>query len=428
MKKILSLAIAAVLLASLSAYSAQAQAGFGNFSYSGAYAAGQFRDVRSADWFAPYVEDAYNFGFFRGSSGSAFDPGGRLTLGEAVTLAARVRSIYHTGSAVFSETVPYYSAYADYAVLHGIIDAHMDYGKPATRGSFARMMHNALPPEAFPVINEIPDYGICDVAPDSAVGAATYALYRAGVLSGSDRYGTFFADSYITRAEACAMTVRLANPAARVDMLLPAALPAETIFQRSADAVFMLEMFDERGDSIRTGSGFFISASGLALTNLHVLDFALSATITLYSGEVYPVRGVHAFSDDNNLVIFSADSDRDSWSFLTLADSGLIEAGNAVYALGSPRGLINTMSEGIISYSRREVNWDTLIQFTAPISFGSGGSPLLNGLGQVVGVASSTYTAGQNLNLAVPINMAKALKPGSLMTLAEFTKRFDRES
>jgi len=422
MKRLISVAVAVVLAASLSVHAVPAQAGFGNFVYSGAYTAGQFRDVRDSDWFARYVEDAYNFGFLHGKSDSVFDPGGYLTLGEAVTLAARVRSIYHTGSAAFPESAPFYSVYADYAISHGIIDAHGNYSDPATRGSFAAMMYNALPPDAFPAINEIPDYGICDVAPDSATGAAVYALYRAGILSGSDQYGTFLAGSYVTRAEACAVLVRLADPAARTSTLLPTHIPAEIIFQRNANAVFMLEMFDEKGESIRTGSGFFISASGLAVTNLHVIESAASATITLYSGEVCLVRGIHAFSDERNLVIFSVDSEKGGWSFLTLADSSRIEAGNTVYALGSPRELINTISDGIISYSKREVNWDTLIQFTAPISFGSGGSPLLNTLGQVVGVAASTYTLGQNLNLAVPINFVKELKPGDPVALKEFSK------
>ena len=417
--KLLSLFIAAAILASLTGFAAAEQAGFENFTYSNNYTAGQFRDVRETDWFRPYVEDAYNFGFMRGKSDSTFDPGGRLTLGEAVTLAARLSSIYHTGKADFRESTPYYSVYADYALQHGIIDQHGNYTAAVNRAQFAVLMYRALPQEAFPQINEIPDYGICDVPSGTATGAAVYALYRAGILTGSDRYGTFFANSNITRAEACTVMVRLAFPAARVRTLLPASIPVEAIFQRSANAVFMLETFDRRGNSIRTGSGFFISDTGLAVTNLHVIENAVSATITMYNGDVYAMRGVRAISEEFNLIIFSIDSNRSGWPYLTLADSDTISAGNTVYALGSPRSLINTISEGIISFSRREIDWETLIQFTAPISFGSGGSPVLNTLGQVVGVASSSYTYGQNLNLAVPINYVKGLEPGRLIPLEE---------
>jgi len=131
------------------------------------------------------------------------------------------------------------------------------------------------------------------------------------------------------------------------------------------------------------------------------------------------MRGVHAISEEYNLIVFSVDSNRNDFCYLHLADSDLIQVGNTVYALGSPRGLHNTISEGIISFSSREVDADTLIQFTAPISFGSGGSPLLNTLGQVVGVAASSFTYGQNLNLAVPVNNIKTLSYGPLIPLSD---------
>ena len=200
-------------------------------------------------------------------------------------------------------------------------------------------------------------------------------------------------------------------------------IPAELIFQQNADAVFKLETYDSYGILIRTGSGFFISDTGLAVTNLHVLDNAASATITLYDGDVYRVRGVHATSEAFNLAIISIDSEDGGWEHLTLADSDLIEAGNTVYVIGSPLGYINTMTAGIISNTRREVDGETLIQFTAPISFGSGGSPLLNTLGQVVGVTSSSFSYGQNLNLAVPINHIKSMRPEAYVPLSSLLRQ-----
>ena len=195
------------------------------------------------------------------------------------------------------------------------------------------------------------------------------------------------------------------------------AIPAEVIFQNSADAVFMLETFDKDGESIRTGSGFFISADGLAVTNLHVLENAASAEITLHNGDVYPVRGMHAASEEFNLTIISIDSAEGGWKHLAVADSDLIGVGNSVYVIGSPLALLNTMTAGIISKASRTVDGDTFIQFTAPISFGSGGSPLLNSRGQVIGVASNSFSYGQHLNLAVPINHLKTMTPGDPVSL-----------
>ena len=425
LRRILPFILAVALSAALSVLGSAAD-GFGNFTYSGEYVTGQFRDVDGTEWFARYVEDAYNYGFIRGKGGNTFDHGGMLTLGEAVTLVVRLSSIYHTGRADFIETVPFYDVYADYALEHGIISSHGDYTAPATRAEFAVLAHNALPPEAFPIINTIADYGICDVVPDAVYGDAVYGLYRAGILSGSDRYGTFLPESNITRAEACAIMVRLAEPAARVNTKLPSQMPAQEIFARSTDAVFMLETFTKKGRSIRTASGFFIGGDGLAVTVLHVFDNAASATVTLFSGEVFPVLGVLDYSEESNLVLFCVDSDGGDFNCLRLADSDLVEAGNTVYTIGSPRDFINTFSEGIISYVGRELEGTSFIQFTAPISFGSGGSPLLNVLGQVAGVASSSFTYGQNLNLAVPVNFVKELAPGELMTLEELLEAVEK--
>ena len=204
-------------------------------------------------------------------------------------------------------------------------------------------------------------------------------------------------------------------------------IPAEVIFRNSADAVFMLETFDRNDESIRTGSGFFISEDGLAVTNLHVFDYAARATITLYNGDVYDVRGVNATSERFNLVIFSIDSDDGGWDYLPLADSDLIEAGNSVYAIGCPLGYINSMTAGIIGNVSREVNGEPLIQFTAPISFGSGGSALLNTRGEVIGVASQSYSYGQHLNLAVPINHINSMEINETVSLLDFLETGDSE-
>ena len=423
MKKITKLLLAiisvTIILVAFSVCASATEAGFENFKYSGIYTAGQFYDVDGTEWFARYVEDAYNFAFFRGKSENLFDPGGLLTVGEAVTLVVRLNSIYQTGSADFKESVPYYTVYADYALSHGIIDHHYNYNATATRALFAELVYNALPPETFSEINTIADYGICDVVPSSSYGTAVYGLYRAGILTGSDRYGTFFPDSSISRAETCAVMVRLADPATRVNTKLPTHINAEVIFKRSSDAVFMLETFDSDGASIRTASGFFISNTGLAVTNLHVFENAASATATLFNGNVYTVRGVNDISTENNLALFSIDANISNLGYLLLADSDLVVAGNSVYALGSPRDLINSITDGIVSNINRIVDESTFIQFTAPISFGSGGSPVLNSLGQVIGVASSSFSYGQNLNLAVPANFIKELKQGKLITLKE---------
>ena len=379
--------------------------GIGNFEYVPRYTAGQFRDVREDQWFAGYVRSAYNFGFLRGTGAGLFEPERLLTLGEAVVLAARMRSVFFTQGAEFPTADPFFMPYVDYALRYNIIgNGERDFFAPATRAQFADMIYRSLPPGVFAQINNVPDFAIADVSPRDNFGNSIYALYRAGIFAGSDRFGTFFPNSTISRAESSAAMVRVANPALRVSMTLPAEIPAEAIFRRITDAVFMIETFDERERSIRTASGFFITSTGKALTNFHVFDFAASATVTLTNGNKYNIIGFHAVCLESNMAVFSIDAEYDNFNTLTLGNSDLAETGNLIYALGSPMQLMNSLSSGVVSSSSREVDGKYYIQFSAPISFGSGGSPLLNALGQVVGITYLSFTGGQNLNLAVPIN------------------------
>jgi len=422
LKKILSVLIACSLMAALSVQVFAAGPGFNNFVYSDNFSDEKFRDVHSDDWFSRYVRDAVNFGLVSGRGGNVFDPGGLLTLGETVALAARLSSIYRTGEASFERSVPFYEVYADYALTRGIIERRGDFSAPVTRTEFAVIMHNALPDDAFAVINDIPDFGISDVASNTSAGTSIYALYRAGVLSGSDQFGSFFGGTNISRAEAAAILTRIADPLMRLSFSLPAVIPVEDIFTRSTDAVFMIETFNAQGDSIRIGSGFFISDDGLAVTALHVIIGAPSAKITLQNGEIFEVTGIKAVSEYYNLAIMYIDSgsEKNGWSYLTLADSNLVEAGNRVFAIGSPHYLINSISDGIIAHVNRELDVENMLQFTAPISFGSGGGPVLNTLGQVVGIASSSFVLGQNLNLAIPVNLIRELEIGDLIAMERF--------
>ena len=93
---------------------------------------------------------------------------------------------------------------------------------------------------------------------------------------------------------------------------------------------------------------------------------------------------------------------------LPLGDSARVNIGETVYAVGNPIGFKGTFSEGLIS-GIRIMEGMRKIQFTAPISSGSSGGPLVNARGEVVGITSQTLTTAQNLNFAVPIGYFKPL-------------------
>ena len=180
-------------------------------------------------------------------------------------------------------------------------------------------------------------------------------------------------------------------------------LSAEQIYSTCSPAVFLLEVYDNRGKPIAFGSGFFIDSEGTAVTNYHVIEGAASATVTLSAtGEVYQVEGIYDYSTKYDIALLKvAGSD---FSYLRTGDSEQLLGGAKIYTIGSPLGLQNTISEGIISNPSRVVNSVSYIQISASISAGSSGGPLLNEYGEVIGVTTGSFTEGQNLNVAIPIS------------------------
>ncbi len=198
--------------------------------------------------------------------------------------------------------------------------------------------------------------------------------------------------------EASSRTILVRSLQARA----PRELTPEEIYATCAPAVFYVEIYDEDGWCMKTGSGFFLSPDGLAITNYHVISGADSASITVSdTGEVYDVLGVYDYSAEEDWAVIQIDGS--GFQTLEIGSPDYDVGGATVYAIGSPLGLQNTISQGIISNPRRVDSGMTYIQMSAAISPGSSGGALLNKYGQVIGITSATYTEGQNLNLAIPM-------------------------
>ena len=179
-------------------------------------------------------------------------------------------------------------------------------------------------------------------------------------------------------------------------------LTPEQIYATCAPAVFYVEIYDEDGWCAKTGSGFFLSPDGLAVTNYHVISGADSASVTVSdTGAVYPVLGVYDYSVEEDWAVIQVDGR--GFQTLEIGDPSYDVGGATVYAIGSPLGLQNTISQGIISNPARLDGSVSYIQMSAAISPGSSGGALLNKYGQVIGITSATYSEGQNLNLAIPM-------------------------
>ena len=188
------------------------------------YVPGQFEDVNDGDWFQNSVASAYKMGLIVGMSSNTFGPSGQVTVAQAITMACRLHSIFHTGKEdIPAVDGPWYQKYLDYAYENDIIDwdyYYSDVDKPATRAQFAEIFVAALPEEALWMRNLIDDGAVPDVDPEADYADAVYTLYRVGILAGSDAVGTFRPDSNIKRSEAAAILCRMADSDNRLTVRL----------------------------------------------------------------------------------------------------------------------------------------------------------------------------------------------------------------
>lgn len=168
-----------------------------------------------------------------------------------------------------------------------------------------------------------------------------------------------------------------------------------------SNSTVMVRTYNRAGEIIGTGSGVIIDKRGLIVTNYHVIEGGF------YYGVVF--EGPEEGHQYETFTIMNADVRRDLAFIKIHLDTVPIEIdnmndlirGQKVVAIGSPLGLMNTVSDGIISGFRKAGVHD-YIQTTAPISPGSSGGALLNMYGELIGITSAGYIDGQNINLAIP--------------------------
>tara|TARA_B100000029_G_scaffold108613_6_gene99995 strand:- start:1229 stop:2095 length:867 start_codon:yes stop_codon:yes gene_type:complete len=168
-----------------------------------------------------------------------------------------------------------------------------------------------------------------------------------------------------------------------------------------------------------TGTGFIWSAEGYVVTNFHVVQEASVVTVTLQDGSSY--EAVPVGSDpDKDLAVLRIDAPGVELTPVNLGDSSLLEVGRKVIAIGNPFGLDTTMTVGVVSALGREIESVSrrtirdVIQTDAAINPGNSGGPLLNSLGQLVGVNTAIYSpsgASSGIGFAIPVNTVRRVVP-----------------
>jgi Flp pilus assembly protein TadD len=180
---------------------------------------------------------------------------------------------------------------------------------------------------------------------------------------------------------------------------------ADNIYKENSGSVVVVISIDGKGHPVGQGSGFIIREDGAVVTNYHVISMAADVKIKL-GMRVLDVEGVLHADPENDLAIIKMEGK--GYPKVRIGDANKLRVGEKIYVIGSPQGLENTISEGILSGIREVDRERKILQMTAPISPGSSGGPLFNSSGEVVGVATFLLAETQNLNFAMPINLVLA--------------------
>ncbi len=175
----------------------------------------------------------------------------------------------------------------------------------------------------------------------------------------------------------------------------------------------LLDMFRKqpRRPSYGVGSGFIVDPKGYILTNQHVVQGATRITVRLQSGEEF--RGdIVGIDEETDVAVIKVETKRDLPT-VKLGDSSSAQVGDWVLAIGSPFGLDQTVTAGIISKLQRETPFFTsfqqFLQTDAAINRGNSGGPLVNMRGEVIGINSQIATSTGDYNgigFALPANEA----------------------
>ena len=181
-------------------------------------------------------------------------------------------------------------------------------------------------------------------------------------------------------------------------------------------SVVLISTYDSSGFALSQGSGVVVGKNKI-ITNLHVIHNAAKVEVTDPSGATYTCSGTLAQDPGRDLALLKCEI---PLAPVELGDSDAVAVGDPVVAIGSPRGLQGTVSNGIIS-GLREFGGVSYVQTSAPTSKGSSGGGLFAMDASLVGITTLIYEDSQNLNLAVPVNYVKDLM-STPVDVAAFTQ------
>jgi putative serine protease PepD len=243
------------------------------------------------------------------------------------------------------------------------------------------------------------------------------AVLAIGAGGGALAAGAFRSTKTVVRQ----VTVSAGQPASA-----SSALSVNEIYRRTNKGVVQITVtssqsnpFPLGGSQSQTaeGSGFVYDTNGDIVTNQHVVDGATSVSVAFWNGAKYKARVVGSDAS-TDLAVVRVDAPSSLLVPLALGDSGTVQVGDGVVAIGSPFGLAETVTSGIVSALHREMTSpngfaiENSIQTDAAINHGNSGGPLLDLQGHVIGVTSqieSDSGGNDGVGFAIPSNTVRSV-------------------
>jgi hypothetical protein len=186
-----------------------------------------FADVSRSSWYYDSVRAAWEKDLIDGVTRTLYKPDDTLTVAQAIKLSAALHQMLNNnGKVTLRNGSPYwYSSYVSYAVDNGIIEKmYLDYtpaqmNAPVKRNEFVHIFYGAM--SDYRQINTVADNKIPDVITTDTYALEIYTFYRAGILTGSDKNGTFYPTNDIKRSEVAAILSRMYDKTTRQTVSLP---------------------------------------------------------------------------------------------------------------------------------------------------------------------------------------------------------------
>jgi len=195
-------------------------------------------------------------------------------------------------------------------------------------------------------------------------------------------------------------------------LLLPMASGAQSlspisIYKESKHSVLKVLCLDSNNNLIQTGSAFFIDNKGNGITCFHMFTDVVKMLLIDFKGDTFNYARTYKSIKAADICFFATEPNGKTIENYLKVAKALPQIGEPIYVVGHPKGLSYSFTNGIVS-GIRDINAYDYIQFTAPVSPGNSGGPLLNERGEVIGVISFNKPDGQSLNFATYIgNLAR---------------------